>query len=190
MNMRGLVSPMLCVATLVASGCSYGKLLRPKVLKQLSPEMVNLLNELPNLDDPNEAIMARLFAHGGLSRADMGADGVMRDEIMVPENEFIWRPAIIVMERAGELELQFSNNDQNLHAAFLPSEGDRQSVMLPMGAGGKSRIRLTQPGLYWFGCPISNHAGRGMLGLVIVKGEVPGEAKLDRPKQKRGGGRP
>jgi PQQ system protein len=47
------------------------------------------------------------------------------------------------------------------------------------------RVTLNQPGLYWFGCPISNHAGRGMLGLIMVKGETPEEAKLDRPKQPR-----
>jgi PQQ system protein len=50
-------------------------------------------------------------------------------------------------------------------------------------------MHLSQPGLYWFGCPVSNHAGRGMLGLVIVKGETPAEARLDRPKQKLPGDR-
>lgn len=170
---------------LLLSGCAYGGLLRPSVLKQLSPEMVQLLNELPEVDDPNKAMMARLFAHGGLSHAEADGGGVMRDEIAVPENEFIWRPAIVVMERPGDLELQFSNNDQNFHIAYMPSEGDRQVLPLPMGTGGRVRMRLTQPGLYWFGCPVSNHAGRGMLGLVIVKGEVPQSAKLDRPPQRR-----
>lgn len=173
------------VSLLFLGGCNYARLLRPSVLKQLSPEMVNLLNELPNVDDPNKAIIARLFAHGGLSRADLGGDGVMRDKIAVPENEFIWRPAIVVMEKPGELDLQFSNNDQNFHIAFMPSVGDRQVLPLPMQKGGNVRVRLNQPGLYWFGCPVSNHAGRGMLGLIIVKGEVPAAAKLDRPKQKR-----
>jgi hypothetical protein len=28
---------------------------------------------------PNEAIVARLFAHGGLTRAELEGDGVMRD---------------------------------------------------------------------------------------------------------------
>lgn len=67
----------------------------------------------------------------------------------------------------------------------MPSEGDRQVLPLPVGTGGNLRVRLTQPGLYWFGCHVSNHAGRGMLGLVIVKGEVPQEAKVDRPRQRR-----
>ncbi|HEX2122184.1 MAG TPA: MSMEG_3727 family PQQ-associated protein [Thermoanaerobaculia bacterium] len=168
------------------TSCEYVRLLRPSVLKQLNPRVVRLVNELPNVDKPNKAIIARLFAHGGLSRAKLGGDGVFRDRIYVPKNQYIWYPAIITMDRGGELELEFSNDDVVTHAAFVPSDGDRQVVMLPVGQAGRVRVTLNQPGLYWFGCPISNHAGRGMLGLVIVKGEVtPPEARLDRPRQRR-----
>lgn len=187
--MRRFPRPLALVAlsfcTLVLSSCEYVRLLRPKVLKQLNPRVVRLVNELPEVDNPNEAIVARLFAHGGLSHAKRGADGVFRDRIYVPKNQYIWYPAIIVMERGGDLELEFSNDDVVTHAAFVPSDGDRQVLMLPVQQAGKVRVTLNQPGLYWFGCPISNHAGRGMLGLVMVKGEVPAEAKLDRPKQDR-----
>jgi PQQ system protein len=167
------------------AGCNYVRLLRPSVLKQLNPDVVKMLNELPEVDDPNEAIVARLFAHGGLSHAALGADGVFRDEIRVPRHEYIWRPAIIVMKRGGELELDIANEDEAFHIAFLPSNGNRRMVELPMGERGKARITLDQPGLYWFGCPVANHAGRGMLGLVIVKGEVPADARLDRPRMPR-----
>jgi len=101
--------------------------------------------------------------------------------VRVPKDEYVWYPAIVVMRRAGELELEFQNEDQAFHIAFLPSVGERQVLELPSGTAGRARIKLDQPGLYWFGCPVSNHAGRGMLGLVIVEGEVPAEAKLDRP---------
>lgn len=175
----------ICVVSTLLAGCQYGRLLRPSVLKQLNPDVVRLLNELPNVDEPNKAIVARLFVHGGLSHAELGGDGVMRDTIRVPKNQFIWQPAIVVMRQAGELELDFSNDDQNFHIAFMPSNGDRQTLLLPVKTGGRVRIRLDQPGLYWFGCPVSNHAGRGMLGLILVKGEVPAEAKLDRPRQRR-----
>jgi PQQ system protein len=173
-----------CLAVLLTS-CEYVRLLRPKVLKQLNPRVVRLVNELPEVDRPNEAIIARLFAHGGLSHAEEGSDGVFRDRIYVPKNQYIWYPAIIVMQRGGELELEFSNDDVVTHAAFVPSDGDRQVLMLPVHQAGKVRVTLNQPGLYWFGCPISNHAGRGMLGLVMVKGDTPAEAQLDRPKQDR-----
>ncbi len=172
------------LAVLVA-GCDYVRLLRPRVLKQLNPDVVKMLNELPEVDDPNEAIVARLFAHGGLSHATLGGDGIFRDEIRVPKHEYIWRPAIIVLDRGGELELDIANEDEVFHIAFLPSNGNRQLVELPMHERGKARIRLDQPGLYWFGCPVANHAGRGMLGLVIVKGAVPAEARLDRPRMPR-----
>ncbi len=167
------------------SGCEYVRLLRPRALKQLNPRVVRMVNFLPDVDNPNEAIVARLFAHGGLSHAKAGKDGVFRDKIVVPENQFIWEPAIIVMRRAGELELEFHNADQAFHIAFMPSDGERQVLELPAHKAGRVRVQLDQPGLYWFGCPVSNHAGRGMLGLIIVRGGVPAEAKLDRPKQPR-----
>jgi PQQ system protein len=44
-------------------------------------------------------------------------------------------------------------------------------------------VELDAPGLYWFGCPVGNHAGRGMLGFLFVEGDVPPEARLDRPPQ-------
>lgn len=170
---------------LAITACGYLKLLRPSVLSQLNPRVVALVNELPDVDRPNEEIVARLFAHGGLSHASVGKDGVMRDEIHVPENQLIWEPAIIVMPHGGELELTFHNNDQTTHMALMPTNGGRALLELPMHAAGVVRIRLDQPGLYWFGCPVANHAGRGMLGLILVSGDVPPSAKLDRPRQPR-----
>jgi len=170
---------------LVGASCNYVRLLRPSVLKQLNPRVVALVNELPAVDNPNEAIVARLFPHGGLSHARLSGDGVFRDKIRIPKNEYIWEPAVIVMDHGGELELEFQNEDQNYHIAFLPSVGERQVLELPVHTGGRARIRLDQPGLYWFGCPVANHAGRGMLGLVMVKGSVPSDARLDRPRQPR-----
>jgi PQQ system protein len=172
---------LLGALILTLGGCDYVRLLRPRVLKQLNPRVVRMVNYLPEVDDPNEKIIARLFAHGGLSHAEQGRDGAFRDRVQVPKDEYIWYPAIIVMRRAGELELEFQNEDQAFHIAFLPSVGERQVLELPTGTAGRARIKLDQPGLYWFGCPVSNHAGRGMLGLIIVEGEVPADAKLDRP---------
>ena len=182
---RKLALVSLSVLTLLLSGCEYVRLLRPSALKQLNPRVVRLVNELPEVDQPNEAIIGRLFAHGGLSHAQKASDGVFRDWIYVPKDQYIWYPAVIVMEHGGELELEFSNDDLVTHAAFVPSDGDRQTVILPVQQAGRVRVTLNQPGLYWFGCPISNHAGRGMLGLIMVKGETPDGAKLDRPKQPR-----
>ncbi|HET6630586.1 MAG TPA: MSMEG_3727 family PQQ-associated protein [Woeseiaceae bacterium] len=169
------------------SSCEYGRLLRPSVLSQLNPRVVQMVNYLPAVDHPNEAILARLFVHGGLSHATLGNDGVFRDEIFVPKNELIWEPAVIVMEKGGELELTFSNGDQTFHRALMPTHGGRKLLDLPMHEAGVVRIRLDQPGLYWFGCPVANHAGRGMLGLVVVEGEVPADARLDRPAMPRPG---
>jgi PQQ system protein len=168
-------------------GCEYAGLLRPSVLSELNPPVVRLVNELPDLDRPNEALVAQLFAVGGLSHARDDSDGVMRADIAVPLHRMMWRPALIDMPHGGPLELRFSNYDQAFHIAYLPSDGGRQVLELPSHAGGIARIRLDQPGLYWFGCPVADHAGRGMLGFIIVRGITPQEARLDRPAQAQPG---
>lgn len=183
---RPLIAVVISVFLLVTLGaCEHAKLLRPKVLKQLDTDVAALVNELPEVDHPNEAIIGRLFAHGGLTRAKLGADGVMRDSIRVQVNEYIWKPAIVVMPRGGILELDITNEDHNHHMVFMPHNGERQLLDLPARTRGLIRVELDQPGYYWFGCPVANHATRGMLGLVLVKGDVPEEARLDRPKQPR-----
>ncbi len=151
--------------------------------------MATLMNELPNLDEPNEAIIGRIYATGGASRAELGADGIMRDRIRIPKDEYLWYPAVIIMPRGGTLELDITNEDHRLHAIFAASNGDRQIMSLPAATRGVIRVQLDQPGYYWFGCPVENHLGRGMLGLVLVKGEVPPEARLDRPPQPQAGNR-
>lgn len=176
----------LGAAALLLSGCQYVRLLRPKVLKQVNPEVAGLVNELPEVDRPNKEIIARLFPHGGLAEAKPDDDGVFRATISVPDGQFIWKPSIIKMARGGELELEFSNEDRlSHHAVYLPSNGSPQTATFAPGERVRTRLRLDGPGLYWFGCPVGNHAGRGMLGLIIVGGEAPEEARLDRPPQPR-----
>lgn len=176
---------LLLVACIPLAGCEYIRLLRPSVLKQVTPPVARLVNELPVTDDVNEAMIGRLFAHGGAADARVGDDGIMRVTVRAPEGEYLWEPAVIIMPRGGELEVDFSNEDRFFHAAFLPSNGGRQLVNLPTHERGRARLRLDGPGYYFFGCPVMNHAGRGMLGLIIVKGDAPAEARLDRPPQRR-----
>ena len=182
----GAVAVLVAIAAvLIVSGCEHAKLVRPQVLKQLDSDVAALVNELPKLDHQNELILGRLFAHGGLTRASLGADGVMRDRIRIPVNEYIWKPAIVVMARGGVLELDVTNEDHQHHMVYMPHNGDRQVLDLPARTRGIVKVQLDEPGYYWFGCPVGNHATRGKLGLVLVGGEVPAEAKLDRPPQPR-----
>lgn len=182
--MKYLVQSVVVIALAsILTSCGYARLLRPSVLQELDPKVVALVNELPNLDHPNDAIVAKIYALGGLSHATEGADGLMHVDVKVPKDQYIWSPALIVMPHAGELELDFANEDQAVHMAYLPSNGSRQVLHLPIYGRGTARIRLDQPGWYWFGCPVSNHAGRGMLGFILVYGDTPEDARLDRPKQ-------
>ena len=192
MSRRGVVALTVAVAALLVVGVAaavfpdYFRLLRPSVLKQLDPQVVKLVNELPGVDKQNEEIIGRLFAHGGLAHAKEGSDGVMRVDVRAPDGELIWTPAIVVMPRSGELEVELFNDDPYVHhAAILPSNGDKQFTMLPIHSRARARVSLDGPGYYWFGCPVGNHVGRGMLGLILVKGDVPDDARLDRPEQPR-----
>jgi PQQ system protein len=169
------------------ASCDYLRLLRPSVLKQLRPPLVRLVNYLPNVDEPNKALLARLFATGGLSEARAGADGVMRSSVRIRRDQLVYEPSIVVMPHAGELELAVRNEDEAVHVLYLPSNGQRQVLILPQHKGGTARLRLDEPGLYTIACPVSNHAGRGELGVIIVEGEVPAAARLDRPAQRRPG---
>lgn len=172
---------------LICNGCEYLKVLRPSVLRLLNPRLVALVNELPNVDRQNKGIIGQLFAQGGLGRAVEGGDGIMHATIRIPDGDLLWNPSVIVMPHIGKLEIEFQNNDQYFHLPFLPSNGDRQLIELPTHTAGVARIELDEPGFYVFQDAVANFAGRGMLGAILVAGEVPASAKLDRPPQRRPG---
>jgi PQQ system protein len=176
---------ILASVPLALTSCDYVRLLRPSVLKQLNPRVVHLVNELPATDQVNEEMIGRLFAHGGAADATIGDDGIMHAAVRVPLDRYLWEPAVIIMPKGGEIEIDFSNDDRQVHMAFLPSNGGRELLNIPVHERGRARLRLDQPGYYFFGCPVMNHAGRGMLGFIIVRGDTPAEARLDRPAQKR-----
>lgn len=183
MDAKRFARYVLLVAISVAlSGCGYLRMARPSVIEELDPGVVALVNELPKLDHPNDAIVAKIYALGGLTHAKEDENGVMHASVRVPKHQYIWEPAFIVMPRGGELELTFANDDGALHMAYLPSNGGRQLLRLPAHERGRVRIELDEPGWYWWGCPVANHAGRGMFGFILVYGDVPPEARLDRPE--------
>jgi hypothetical protein len=127
-------------AGLTLTSCEYVWLLRPSVLKQLNPRVVRLVNEFPEVDRPNEAIVTRFFAHGGLSRADHGNDGVFRTRIYAPRGQYLWYPSVIVMESVGDLEVEFSNDDEITHAVLMPGgAGDHAMAALPVHQGARAR---------------------------------------------------
>jgi PQQ system protein len=176
-----------CALLLACTGCEYLKVLRLSVLRLLNPRLVALVNELPNVNYQNKEIIGQLFAQGGLGHAVEGADGVMRATIRIPDEHLLWNPAVIVMPHIGKLDIEFQNEDQYFHLPFLPSNGDRQLIELPTHTAGVARIELDEPGFYVFQDAVANFAGRGMLGAILVAGEVPASARLDRPPQRRPG---
>jgi PQQ system protein len=141
--------------------------------------------ELPGADGQRPAVMGRLPVSGRLGYAEEGPDGRLHAQVRIPLDEMVWEPSVIVMPRAGDLELELVNDDQNTHCALLPSNGDNQFIWLPNLSRGVANLNLDGPGRYWFSSIIGNDEGRGLVGSIVVLGEAPLEARLDRPAQPR-----
>jgi PQQ system protein len=109
----------------------------------------------------------------------------MHARIRIPPDELVWDPAVLVLPHGGDLELELINDDMNTHCALLPSNGDSQFIWLVNHSRGTASLNLDGPGYYWYGSPTGNDEGRGLIGAIVVMGDAPPEARLDRPPQPR-----
>jgi PQQ system protein len=157
-----------------------GKLVARAREKQLS-EVVSELG----LDHQNKATIGRLLNHGDLGHVEEKSDGTMTATIRITEDELTYSPSILVMPHGGELEIEFLNDDKNTHCTIVPSNGDYQWIWLVNHSRGKMTVNLDGPGYYWYSSNVGNDEGRGLMGTIVVLGDVPDEAKLDRPPQPR-----
>jgi PQQ system protein len=138
---------------------------------------------LPELARQNGATLGRVLGSGKLGFAEEGPDGKMTATVRIPEDELIYEPGILVMPHGGDLELTLINDDKNTHCAVLPSNGDTQFIWLVNHSKGIAHLNLDGPGYYWYGSTTGNDEGRGLTAAIVVQGDTPPEAKLDRPPQ-------
>lgn len=138
---------------------------------------------MPELNRQNGAVLGRMFQQQSLAYAEEGSDGRMHATLQIPADELVWNPSVLVMPHSGDLDLEVFNDDLNTHCILLPSNGDRQFLWLLNHSRGTASINLDGPGYYWFSSPIGNDEGRGLTGAIVVLGDTPPEAKLDRPAQ-------
>jgi PQQ system protein len=143
-----------------------------------------VLSEI-GLDKQNKATLGRVLGTGGIGRAEEGPDGRMRGQVRIPPDELVWDPSILVMPHGGEIDIEITNDDSNTHCAHLPSNGDNKWMWLPVYSRGTVTLDLDGPGYYWFSSNIGNDEGRGLTGAIVVLGDTPPEARLDRPDQPR-----
>jgi len=140
---------------------------------------------VPELIKQNGATIGRVLAIGNVGQAEERADGRMHATVRINIDELAWDPAVLVMPHGGELELELINDDMNTHCALLPSNGDSKFIWLVNHSRGTATLNLDGPGYYWYSSPTGNDEGRGLTGAIVVMGEVPQEARLDRPRQPR-----
>jgi PQQ system protein len=150
----------------------------------LAEDRSALLSEI-GLNSQNKASIGRLLASGNIGQATEGEDGRMRATLRINPDELCWDPSILVMPHGGDIDLEIINDDLNTHCALLPSNGDRKFIWLVNHSKGRATLNLDGPGCYWFSSPTGNDEGRGLTGAIVVLGEVPPEARLDRPEQPR-----
>ena len=150
----------------------------------VTQERADLLREL-GLDTQNSAAIGRVLATGSIEQATDQPDGTMTATTRIKEDEIAWDPSILVLPHGGDLELTIINDDKNTHACLLPSNGDKKFIWLLNHSKGRAKLNLDGPGYYWYSSPGGNDEGRGLTAAIVVLGEVPPEARLDRPHQPR-----
>jgi PQQ system protein len=154
------------------------------IAEEITDERSELLARF-GLDGQNKASMGRVLATGTIAEATERADGTMEATVRIKEDEVCWDPSILVLPHGGVLELTVINDDRNTHACLLPSNGDQKFLWLVNHSRGRAKITLDGPGYYWYSSPGGNDEGRGLTAAIVVQGEVPPEARLDRPAQSR-----
>jgi PQQ system protein len=147
-------------------------------------DRTDLLNKL-GLSGQNKAALGAVLGTGNIGQATERGDGRMEATIRIQPDEIRWDPSILVMPHGGDIELELINDDLNTHCALLPSNGDRKFIWLVNHSRGRAKLNLDGPGYYWFSSPTGNDEGRGLTGVIVVLGDVPPEARLDRPDQPR-----
>jgi PQQ system protein len=131
----------------------------------------------------NGTTLGRMLGRGSVGFAEEGADGKMTATIRIPEDELVYEPVVTILPHAGIVELTLINDDKNTHCAVLPSNGDMQFIWLVNHSKGTATLELDGPGYYWYGSRTGNDEGRGLTGAIVVQGDAPSEAKIDRPPQ-------
>jgi len=144
----------------------------------------DLLHKL-GLDAQNRGSIGRLLVTGNIGYAEEGPDGRMRAQLRIHPDELTWDPSILVLPHGGDVDIEIFNDDLNTHCGLFPSNGDRQFIWLVNHSRGTASLNLDGPGYYWFSSPTGNDEGRGLIGAIVVLGDTPPEARLDRPDQPR-----
>ncbi len=141
--------------------------------------------DVSSLNRQNGIALGRVLGSGTVGQAEEGPAGKMTATIRIPEDQLVYEPGILVMPHGGTIEITLINDDKNTHCAVLPNNGDPKFIWLVNHAKGTARLNLDGPGTYYYSTTTGNDEGRGLTGAIVVGGEVPDHAKLDRPAQPR-----
>ena len=140
--------------------------------------------DVSSLNQQNGDGAGSLLGSGKVGHAEEESDGKMTGTIRIPEDELVYEPGSYhAAWRHGRDHAH--QRRQDTHCAVLLSNGDKQFVWLVNHSKGTATLKLDGPGYYWYSSPTGNDEGRGLTGAIVVGGDVPAEARLDRPPQPR-----
>jgi PQQ system protein len=137
----------------------------------------------PGLAKQNGTTLGRVLGSGNIAHAEDGPDGRMHATIRINEDELVFDPAILILPHGGIVDLDLYNDDKNTHCAVLPSNGHMKFIWMVNHSHGTATLELDGPGQYWYGSTTGNDEGRGLTASIVVGGDTPPEATLDRPAQ-------
>jgi PQQ system protein len=146
-------------------------------------EKTTRMADEPGLAKQNGTTIGRVMGSGNVGHVEEKPDGTMHATIRINEDELIFDPGILIMPHGGTLELDLYNDDKNTHCAVLPCNGHSKFIWMVNHSHGTATLDLDGPGQYFYGSTTGNDEGRGLTGSIVVSGDAPPEAKLDRPAQ-------
>lgn len=93
-------------------------------------------------------------------------------QVNITVKDYQYMPSQIVAKPGEKLHLVLSNMGQNEHSITfdLPAGAVQMPSNVDPGKTMEYDVQApTQPGRYYFHCPVGNHYSRGMVGELLVK---------------------
>jgi uncharacterized cupredoxin-like copper-binding protein len=115
---------------------------------------------------------------GGETQAQTIKKGPLVGAVAINETEYKLTPVKPTAKQAGLVEFRVQNSGKVVHALeVVGPNGEQKTGQIQPGKSATLRVDLGKAGTYDMYCPIDNHKGKGMEGLVAVAGGGFGAAK-------------
>ena len=117
------------------------------------------------------ACLALAGCGGSGSNTSKSSGVAAQQTVSISEKEFSLDPSTVNIGRSGAVTFKVTNNGQITHALEIEGKGmEDETESIEPGESATLTVQLDQPGSYEMYCPIDDHEGKGMKGVVRVGG--------------------